>query len=159
MKKVEVDIVCKDCNGTGIYKGFAEGDASGVVCYDCKGTGKYHYIFEYEEFIKRKKRDGIEWVYETNAGIKVGQGDGYVYSDFGGMSYEDWLQCNGKFLRGSEMRKFNCPAWWNQNVSDSSKPKWCYDEYGFCFGAFSSCKQFENMSECWARWDKESGDE
>jgi len=155
MKKIEVDIVCKSCDGTGLYQGFAEGENSAVVCYVCKGTGKYHYIFEYEEFIERKNSDDIEWVYETNCGIKVGKGGGYVYSDFGGMSYKDWLESGGKFPVGSEMRGFICPAWWNQNVNDASKPDWCYDEAKFCLGAFSSCKWFDNKRKCWERWDNE----
>lgn len=159
MKKIEVDIVCKVCYGTGVYQGFAEDENSAVVCYDCKGTGKYCYKFEYEEFTKRKHRDDIEWVYQTNCGIKVGQGDGYKYSDFGGMSYKDWLESGGKFPPRSEMRKSICPAWWNQNVDGSNKPDWCYKEAKFCLGAFSSCKWFDNKRECWARWDKEFGDE
>ena len=159
MKKIELDIVCKECNGTGLYRGFAEGDNSSVVCYKCEGTGCCKYKFEYEEFEKRKLSASIKWVYQVGCGIKVGQGDGYKYSDFGGMSYKDWLKFDGVFPPRSEMRKFICPAWWNQNVNDFGKPEWCYEEAKFCLGAFSSCKWFDNKRKCWARWDKEFGDE
>lgn len=159
MKKIELDIVCKSCNGTGLYRGFAEGEGSSVVCYDCKGTGCFKFKLEYEEFEKRKTSASIKWVYENNCGIVVGQGGGYKYSDFGGMSYEDWLESGGEFPTRSEMREFVCPAWWNQNVRDLNKPDWCYNEAKFCIGAFSSCAWYKNKRKCWARWDKESGDE
>lgn len=157
MKKIELDIVCKSCNGTGLYRGFAEGEGSSVVCYDCKGTGSFKFELEYEDFKKRKLSASIKWVYKENNGIAVGQGDGYKFSDFGGMSYDDWIKSNGKFPPRSEMREFVCPAWCYN--FDDRMPKWCHDE-GLRYGhSFSSCKNFEDKRKCWARWDKEFGDE
>jgi len=154
MEKIELDIECKACNGTGIYVGVCERDGSGVVCHRCNGTGCHHYEFEYVPFVTRHRRRGIKRVFSNNSGIVIGEGNGHKLEDFGGMPYKDWLM--GKpFPAKDEMRKFVCPAWWYQTVDYDKKPEWCHDDYGFISGAFSDCPQFCNKSECWARWDKE----
>ncbi len=144
MKTIEFDQECPECKGTGIYVGMAERDGYGVICHHCKGSGKYHFIHRYEEFSRLKIKDGIVKVVETNPGICLGGN-----LDFGGMSYNDWL--NGKiFEHGMEMRNFVCPNWWLQNAK-GKHTEW--EECGF--GAFSSCKHFESKNECWERYDKE----
>lgn len=149
---IEIDEKCKACKGTGLYSGMGESKDSAVVCHTCKGTGCHHFVHEYEDFVARVPADKIKHVYETNPGIKVGNGGGYSFSDFGGMPYEDWAQ--GKpFLPGMENRKFTCPAWWYQSADYKQKPDWCH-EFGFSFGSFTSCKQFPNKSSCWERFDK-----
>jgi len=50
-EKIELDIVCQSCDGTGLYKGFAEKDGAAVVCSRCDGTGKEHYVFVYEKLL------------------------------------------------------------------------------------------------------------
>lgn len=143
--KIEFDEQCPECKGTGIYVGMAEHNGYGVVCRHCEGTGKYHFVHNYENFEGLKQIDGVRIVLQSNPGICVG-GD----LDFGGMSYTNWY--NGKqFEKGSEMRKFTCPAWWFQSTDYDKKPKW--DECGW--GMFSNCKHFADKDQCWARYDRE----
>jgi len=150
-QKIEIDIECPYCKGTGLYSGMGEDKDCAVVCHYCRGTGCYHYKYSYNIFKGRKDKKGIKWVYETNPGIRVGEGDGYRFDDFGGMSYRDW-KASGKFPEKSENRKFVCPAWWYQSVDDDKKPDW--NECIVC-GTFSSCKHFKNKHLCWERWDTE----
>jgi hypothetical protein len=144
--KIEFDEKCKACKGTGLYVGMAERKGFGVVCYDCKGTGKFHFSHEYENFIERELRSEVNRVVECNPGIILG-GD----LDFGGMSYQDWL--DGKaFDIGTEMRLFTCPAWWYQIADYDKKPDW--KECIGC-GQFSNCEHFCNKDVCWIRWNGE----
>ncbi len=150
MKKISLSIQCKNCQGTGVYNGMGERGSCGVVCSTCDGTGCQKYEFEYEDFTERKPR-AIDWVYEVNPGICIGNGNGHSFKDFGGMSYEDWAK--GKpFPPKSENRKYTCPAWWYQLSDSAEKPTW--KECGW--GSFSDCEHFQNKSKCWERWDHES---
>ena len=136
MEAIEFDEKCKSCGGTGLYVGMAERDGAAVVCNSCKGTGCHHFRHVYENFIKRKSRRGVEWVYEANPGIIIGKGNGkYHLKDFGGLPMEDWIQ-EGKFPPGTENRRFTCPAWWYQNVDYERKPKW---KECIGIGSFSQC--------------------
>lgn len=147
--KIEMDIQCPSCKGTGLYVGMAERDGYAVVCHQCKGTGKYHYVYEYEEFTGRKHRDDVSRVVEVNPGIVIGG----TALDFGGVPYARWL-VRGTFPPGKEMRQYTCPAWWYQSANYNLKPKWM--ECLGC-GVFSGCKQFPLKQECWDRWDREFG--
>lgn len=152
---VEFDEKCKKCDGTGLYSGMGESPDSAVVCHACNGTGCHHFKYEYEDFKGRKRKPKIKHVYQTNPGIKVGEGGGYKFADFGGMPYEDWWQ--GKpFKKGMENRRFTCPAWWYQSANDKLMPDW-NDEHRKCIfaGSFSKCNFFNVKDECWKRWDKE----
>ncbi len=152
-KIIEFDEQCRSCKGTGLFRGMAEGEGIAVVCYDCKGTGCYHFKREYDEFTGKKQRGGIQRVIEYNPGFGLGEGNGYVLSDFGGMTYEDWI--SGKpFVPGMEMRHFVCPAWWYQGADYKKKPDWCECMLG---GTFRSCPHFHHKDKCWARWDQEFG--
>lgn len=152
MKKIiEHQEICNACDGTGIYSGIGEGEGLGVICNHCKGTGCYSYKHEYEPFKARKNRKNIIHVIQHNPGITCGEGKGYQFKDFGGMSYLAWKE-GKEFLVGSEMRKFTCPAWWYQGVNYELKPNW--NECHGC-GAFPSCTSFKNKYQCWIRWDKE----
>lgn len=157
-KKIELDIECQSCDGTGIYVGFAEKDGIGVVCNRCKGTGRDKYVFEYKPFIARRTKAGIVHVVQTNPGIGLGigknnEGKQFGLNSFGGMSYQDWVRNDGKFPKNSEMRQFVCPQWWYQSVDYDKKPDWdeCWKTLG---SSFSSCKRFKNKENCWKRWDK-----
>jgi hypothetical protein len=148
MAKFEAYIECPKCSGTGIYSGMAEGDGAGVVCSHCKGTGCYHYVYEYEPFVERKVRTDIKRVYETNPGIKIGEGGGYRLEDFGGISYEEFLA--GKpFPKGSEDRQHTCPAWWRQTLG-KKQPDWCVARAG---QMFSQCRCFSEKEKCWKLYD------
>lgn len=140
---------CNECKGTGVYVGMAERAGFGVVCYKCNGTGKHHFRHEFKEFTSRKLKAGVKTIIETNPGICLG---GEL--NFGGMSYEDWL--NGrKFEQGMEMREYTCPAWWYQTADYKKKPDWgwCHTSLG---GSFSQCEHFACKKGCWERFDKES---
>jgi len=150
-KEFKIKEKCPACKGTGIYIGMGERDGIGIVCYKCEGTGCFEFVHEYEDFEKRAKSKAIH-VLQTNPGISVGVGNGYKLTDFGGMSYNDWVK--GKpFPKGSEMRMSVCPAWWYQSVNYKLKPNWD-DCIGL--GSFSSCRHFPNKEKCWKRFDNEN---
>jgi hypothetical protein len=151
-KKVfEADVKCKACGGTGLYVGFAEKDGSAVICHDCKGTGKFHFRYEYEEFTKRATRNNVKWILQNNPGIGIGEGNGFKFSDFGGMSYKDW-KSGKKFDDSMAMKKYTCPAWWYQSVDYKRKPNW---ETCPGIGSFSDCPHFKTKEKCWSRFEKE----
>jgi len=141
---------CEICGGTGIYVGFAEKDGFGIVCHKCKGKG--FYMYTYEPFLKRKIRKGIKRVLKTNPGIGLGINDKVKETDFGGITYQEWLE-NKPFILGTEMRKFVCPLWWYQSANYKLKPKW--DECIVC-GSFSNCDNFKHKEKCWERFDNEN---
>lgn len=142
---------CSACKGTGLYRGMGEGPGAAVVCHRCEGTGAYKYRREHKEFTGRVERQGIKRVYQSTCGYMIGEGNGRIFEDFGGMPYEDWA--SGKpFPKGSEDRKHTCPAHWYQLVDHDKKPHW--DECIGC-GAFSACESFPNKDKCWEKFDKE----
>lgn len=147
-EKFEVDVECPSCNGTGVYRGLAEGDGAGVVCSKCEGTGCYHFVYYYKPFTGRKVRDDVKRVYQTNPGIKIGEGNGYKLEDFGGMPYENFLN-DEEFPKGSEDRLHTCPAWWNQ-IRGKEKPSWCTLGVG---SMFSTCEHFKKKENCWHLYD------
>lgn len=153
MKVIEFDEKCKSCEGTGLYIGVAERDGSAVVCLTCKGTGCHHYKYEYEDFTGRSGRPNVKRVYEVNPGICIGEGNVHKLTDFGGIPYDAWLR-GEKFTKGTENRKFTCPAWWFQSANYKEKPHW--DECDI-FGLFSRCEHFHSKEKCWKRFDIETG--
>jgi len=155
MPVIKVVEKCKDCEGTGLYIGMAEKGGAAVVCHTCKGTGCREFIHEYEKFTGRIDRTDVKRVYLANPGISIGEGNGYVLEDFGGMSYEEWKQ-GKEFAPGTENRKCTCPAWWYQTVDYDKKPNWkeCSSTWGT---SFSQCKNFSTKEMCWKRWDEEYG--
>jgi len=106
----EQEAECDRCEGTGIVKGRLCDDEVGFVCRKCDGTGKRTIELEWKPFNRKKRRDGIERVYQEQCGIYVGRDEvqDYELEDFGGVSYEDWWDCP-EFPRGSGMREFVCP--------------------------------------------------
>jgi len=141
------EVRCKECKGTGIYKGFAEIGSVGVVCNQCSGTGKVELKIEWEDFESRVERNDITRVAECNPGIGIDEN-----LKFGGMPYEDWF--SGKpFPAKSENRNYTCPAWWCQ-ASGKLKSEWneCRQNLR---GTFSGCRLFQTKYFCWQRWDIE----
>jgi hypothetical protein len=160
---IKYDCQCESCDGTGLYRGFAEKNGFAVVCHTCKGSGKTHVKIEYDDFEGRQERSGVTRVLQTNPGISVGMGQSSSSSykgnpkflgleSFGGLSYEDW-KAGKKFGKGTEMRQFSCPAWWYQSVDYDKKPNW--KECIGC-GSFSSCENFKNKDKCWNKFDKQN---
>ena len=135
--------------------GFAEKGGAAVVCNRCGGTGKTQIKIEWEDFTGREGRDDVKWVYKVNPGIGVGDGGGYKFSDFGGVSYEDWLSSD-VFPEKTENRLSTCPAWWYQAADYERKPDW--NECVAC-GTFSQCDKFNDKRKCWEKWDKEYAEE
>lgn len=137
---------CPSCNGTGLYVGYLENQSGiAVVCHTCKGTGRITQKIEFKEFHGKKPRTNINKVVRYNPGLSLGK-----TLDFGGISYKDWAS-GKKFPKGSEMRKFVCPAWWYQGVDYSKKPQW--EECSGC-GSFSGCKMFSQKDKCWNKFDR-----
>lgn len=154
MKTIELKIVCKSCDGTGLYSGMGEQKGAAVVCHNCEGTGCFDYKFEYEDFVVRKERRGTKRVFECNPGIGIGEDPkrNLKLEDFGGMPYKEW-EAGLPFPKGSEMRKYTCPAWWYQAADYDKKPKW---KKCIGYGSFSDCKNFKTKEKCWKRFDKEN---
>ncbi len=152
METFKVKQVCKNCKGTGIYKGMGERDGFGVVCHTCDGTGCHEFTHVYEEFTSRVIRSDIKQVLQCNPGISVGTGNRFTITSFGGITYREWW-CNKGFPKGSEMRQFTCPAWWYQSADYKKKPDW---DWCRALGTFSSCERFTTKGKCWERFDKEN---
>jgi len=150
-----VQVECGPCRGTGLYIGMGEGDGAAVVCYHCKGTGCQTIKHTYKPFTGRKVRGGVLRVFERNPGFGIGRyidketGQLKTLSDFGGLTYEEWLR-QMPFARGSEMRMLVCPCWWMQLVGKVT-PNWSE----CCYGSFQSCALFGVKHLCWLRHDKE----
>lgn len=66
---------CTDCNGTGLYSGFAEARGTAVVCLRCNGQGWETSSFR--KFEGRKRRKGIKSI-STSRGTFIATGVGAV---------------------------------------------------------------------------------
>lgn len=150
-KKIEFNEECPSCKGTGLYTGFAEASRCAVICTTCNGTGCSHFVYTYTPFTRKKRRKGIDHVYAINPGIWLGQSEKYKHSDFGGVSYKEWLRTK-TFPPKSECRNFTCPAWWYQNADSRKKPKW---KECIAMGCFNGCPNFRKKEKCWEKFDSE----
>jgi hypothetical protein len=146
--KIEVVYECKDCKGTGLYRGMAERGKVAVVCRSCDGTGRCVHRFEYTEFTGRKESIGVYHVVEANPGICISD----ELEGIGGMDYVSWIARN-PFPPKSEMRGYTCPKWWCQCCSSAPDLDW---NCGMIGRTFSSCDSFGDKAECWARFDEET---
>lgn len=81
---VTIEIQCLDCQGTGIYHGFAEPVGVGVICLECNGKGGVK--ISYTPFTGRIIRDDIHTVYRSRGNfIPTGIGpigNSIAYQDF-----------------------------------------------------------------------------
>ena len=59
----EVKCDCKDCSGTGVYKGWREQRDLGVVCNKCNGRG--YYVLSLNEKVQLAKDEKTGIVYEV----------------------------------------------------------------------------------------------
>lgn len=153
-KTIEKQIVCQSCGGTGLYVGLAERDGAAVVCWKCKGTGCQFYKFTYEDFVSRKRQEGVARVHKTGAGFclttKDTEVDGKVIEfSKGGVSYDEWLEGN----EPKPMKELYCPLQWTGQAWKS--PLYCKDHY---FGMISECpyRKEHGLSPCWAEYAKEN---
>jgi DnaJ-class molecular chaperone len=68
-----IKAVCRSCDGSGLYQGFAEPKDTAVVCITCGGSGceEIHYT----PFKERKSKRGVKWV-QWSGGTFVATGVG-----------------------------------------------------------------------------------
>jgi hypothetical protein len=160
MNKIELEIECQSCGGTGVYSGMGEGKGAGVVCYVCEGTGAYDYVFEYSDFHGKNRKDGIDRVYKRNMGYMLStgainfKGVGEIDMDKEGVSYDDFF--DGKMPE--HIKQLGCPMRADQGE--------CHDIEGFVDecnnmglefgGIITDCKNYPKKHECWTRfgWGK-----
>ena len=80
-------VECGSCRGTGVYRGFAEPEGTGVVCLECQGTGAK--TMNYTPFTGRKRRNDVHTVRRSKGGFVLSCGP-----TGGSVSYQEFL--NGK---------------------------------------------------------------
>ena len=83
-----IQVECGSCQGTGLYRGFAEKPGTAVVCLSCNGSGER--ALEYKPFTGRKERPGVERVF-LSRGTFLGTGVGQV-ANAKGITYEEFRQ-------------------------------------------------------------------
>jgi len=159
MKKIEIDIQCQSCRGTGVYVGMSERDGAAVVCNTCNGTGKYHYKFEFEEFTGLQIRENVKRVYKQSYGYVIAprkirfENDELIDMEKEGVSYEDFN--NGKMPE--HIKQFVCPMLADQGKCNNIKNFVTECEIangGSLFGVLlSNCKNQSNKLKCWERFD------
>jgi len=138
----KINIVCKDCDGTGLYKGMAERGKCAVVCRSCNGTGKQE--FHYEEFKERKKRDDIERVFRGSYGYV------HDHNSPGGCTYEEWL--NGK--EPEPVKEYYCPYIWDNKGIGNEPLEKCKEDISIGM-SITNCIHYNNKNECWREYQKE----
>lgn len=158
-KKQTIEIVCKDCNGTGLYVGMAERNGAAVICNKCNGTGCKK--FTYTPFTERKLRKGIERVYENGHGYVIGsaditteEGKTIHFSQYG-CTYEEWLSgvkpipikelCCPYQHTYQELRYKDVNALYESRCSHSLRLS----------DRIKDCKLYKCKETCWEIYDKE----
>jgi len=159
MKKIEMEIECPACSGTGLYQGIGEGKQVAVICNKCKGTGSFLYVFSYNIFTKRKIKKGIERVYLNSMGYKINLGKikfengiGEIDMNKEGISYLEFL--NGKMPK--PIKKLGCPMLHDQSACHSIKGfvDVCNKLNGGWLSYIPNCKNKENKNKCWGRFEE-----
>lgn len=84
----QVESICHSCDGSGVYRGYAEPSGIGVICRNCKGEGKY--VIEYVAFKGRRRRNDINEIF-WSAGTSIDEGIGPTGKS---VTYEEFF--NGK---------------------------------------------------------------
>lgn len=80
---LKIEIQCRACSGSGVYRGIAEAPGIGIVCRDCKGSGKRTH--EYVPFTGLTKRNDVEVVCAE-------RGDFHIPDSTSGIPYAAFLQ-------------------------------------------------------------------
>ena len=161
-----VRCTCGSCEGTGIYKGFLEGEDLGVICSSCNGTGYYIlnmkdnmqlvmdeerniiYVVEngivsypVELFKELKRRDDVNYVmYGTGRNFSTSWLFKHYASEINVITYEEFL--NGYLPL--PMRQYTCPRQISQDYGDGSFKYECHK----CHSLFSECPNYGKM-DCW----------
>lgn len=148
MPRIEMDVECSDCQGTGLYVGMAERDGLAVVCHRCKGSGMAHYIYDYQPFSGRKPKAGVTHVIYQNPGYILDP----AHAGARALPYGEWA--NGARFSASQIedRERTCPAQHIQNVLHRNAPS---EPFGCGYGMFTACKKYPDKAECWRIADAE----
>lgn len=148
----KIIIQCSSCEGTGLYKGFAENGKSAVVCHVCNGTGKIE--FNYNEFTGRKTREDVSRVYDgshgygiTDVDIKT-DGGKVIHFSQGGCTYQEWL--NG--MEPKPIKDLYCPYLW-KNTGIGNEPLERCERGCKGFGSISDCAFYSDKVTCWELYD------
>lgn len=158
MKKIELEIECPSCQGTGVYVGLGEGEGTAVICNQCNGSGCYSYSYSYNNFTGRKHRFGINRVYLSTYEYKIGLGElnftdgiGKIDMDKEGVSYEEFFH---EDKRPHHITKLACPMIADQNS--------CHKILGFVdkceelnngwIDNIRKCKHYLLKHQCWKRF-------
>jgi len=156
LHKIELDVKCTACKGTGVYAGMAERDGAGVVCRVCKGTGCSHFTYEYELFNGIVPRNDISRVYLSGYGyviaptkLKIGKTDIDFQKE--GVSYYEFL--NGKMP--THIEEMACPMQVDQGSCHdiSGFVDTCNENNGSWIFTIADCKHQCKKHECWKRFN------
>jgi len=151
MTKIELDIECKACGGTGIYVGLAERNGAAVVCYTCGGTGKQKYVFEYTPFTSQQFAADVKRVYASGMGYVITP-DKLDFENIGeidmsqeGVSYAEFREGCMPF----HVEDLGCPMLADQCA--------CHKIEGFTEQCpmgrlLTSCEQYSDKAKCWERF-------
>lgn len=153
MSEQEIEIECKSCGGTGLYKGMAERDECAVVCSTCKGTGMT--IFKYKQFTGLVERSDVKRVFEgtfgyvhTDKDVENSKGEILEFSKYG-CSYKEWL--NGE--KPKPMEQLYCPYIYdNQGIGNEPFLR-CESGHNGWGGRISECEFFDDKKKCWEMWN------
>lgn len=149
----EIKIECKDCEGTGLYKGFAEKGSCARICYTCKGTGSVKFI--YNEFNGRKIRNDIKRVFGNTHGFVhtdkdyVNENGDIIYFSKGGCAYEEWL----KGVKPKPVKELYCPYVWCNDGSGNVPLSEC-KTYIKNYERIPNCLMYKDKSSCWKKYMK-----
>jgi hypothetical protein len=143
-----IKIVCKACEGSGIYKGHCEQDSVGVICNDCKGTGCKN--FNYTPFKEKIILNAIKRVYPESYGFIISDKDlitekgELIPFSTAGCTYEEWL--NGETPKYP--RFLICPF-------RATGQEWKYKKCDkLLMGSINNCPEHPHKEKCWEEYDK-----
>jgi len=150
MPRIELDIECKSCGGTGVYRGMTERKGAAVVCTTCNGTGKQTHTFEYTEFTGRKLAHGVERVYLTGMGYQLVPYK-ITYDDVGEIDMSKEGVSYAEFMAGvmpGHVERLGCPM----NASQSDCNKIIGFKHQCTYDVLRNCEHYGNKAECWKRF-------
>lgn len=151
--KIQVDVECSSCGGSGLYCGFAEKNGCAVICSTCNGTGCEK--ISYKPFVKRHIKHTIKRVFKSSYGYCHGPNnvitDEGVLIRFeeGGCTYQEWL--NG--AEPKPVKDLYCPYLWNNRGIGNEPLNRCKEDNTLC-GRISNCKYYKDKAKCWELYEK-----
>ena len=159
MEKIEMEIECPECSGTGVYMGIGERGGAAVVCTKCNGSGKCLYRYQYKKFTGRKIDEKVKRVYLRGMGYCISTGivtmkDSGITIDFDkeGVSYQEFL--NGTIPK--HIKSLGCPMLADQSACHGIDgfTSECNKLNGGYVSLITNCKHKSKMHECWNRFEK-----